>query len=63
MNFLQDVWPFDGDCSREAIFYMCTYFIRFVPFRMSKGFDHGLFALIMAVVWMNKLNLGGREWE
>ena len=57
-NMLRDIWPFEGDCIEEAIFYMSTYFIRFVPFRMIKGFNHGLFALIMAVVWLNKLNLG-----
>ena len=39
----------------KAIFYMCTYLIRFVPFRVQIGKDHGIFALLMAVVWLNKL--------
>jgi aminoglycoside phosphotransferase (APT) family kinase protein len=39
----------------NAIFYMCCYFIRFVPFRMQINKSHGYFALIMAIVWLNKL--------
>tara|TARA_Y100000592_G_scaffold78259_1_gene123009 strand:- start:4928 stop:6967 length:2040 start_codon:yes stop_codon:yes gene_type:complete len=39
----------------KGIFYMCMYFIRFVPFRLKMGEDHALFALIMAVVWLSKI--------
>ena len=39
----------------KGIFYMSMYFIRFVPFRMKISKDHGIFALLMAVVWLNKL--------
>lgn len=39
----------------NAIFYMCCYFIRFVPFRMQISKEHGIFALLMSTVWMNKL--------
>jgi hypothetical protein len=39
----------------KGIFYMCMYFIRFVPFRMKVSKDHGVFALLMAIVWLNKL--------
>lgn len=40
---------------RKGIFYMCTYFIRFVQFRRKVSKDHGLFAIIMAVNWLNAL--------
>ncbi len=40
----------------KGIFYMCMYFIRFVPFRMKVSRDHGIFALLMAVVWLNKIH-------
>jgi len=39
----------------NAIFYMSCYFIRFVPFRLQKNLHHGYFALIMSIVWLNKL--------
>jgi len=39
----------------KGIFYMSMYFIRFVPFRMKVSSDHGIFALLMAIVWLNKL--------
>jgi hypothetical protein len=39
----------------KGMFYMCMYFIRFVPFRMKVSKDHGLFAIIMAIVWLTKL--------
>lgn len=42
----------------KAFFYMSTYFIRFVPFRLQKGKKHGIFALLMAVVWLNKIIQG-----
>lgn len=41
--------------NRSGIFYMANYFIRFIPFRLKVGKDHGIFAMIMAVVWLNKL--------
>jgi hypothetical protein len=40
----------------KGIFYMCMYFIRFVPFRMKVSKQHGMFALLMAIVWLNKLS-------
>ena len=45
----------------KAIFYMSTYLIRFVPFRMQISRDHGMFALLMSVVWLNKLIQGRRK--
>ena len=42
---------------KKAYFYMSTYFIRFVPFRMQLGKEHGIFALLMAAAWLNKLLL------
>ena len=39
----------------KGIFYMCMYFIRFVPFRMKQSEGHGIFALIMAIVWLSKI--------
>lgn len=45
----------------KAFFYMSTYFIRFVPFRLRKGKKHGIFALLMAVVWLNKIIQGESE--
>lgn len=45
--------PFDL-VERKSYFYMSTYFIRFVPFRLQKNLDHGIFALLMAVIWLNK---------
>ena len=45
----------------KACFYMSTYFIRFVPFRMQLGKEHGIFALLMATVWLNKIILGEKN--
>jgi len=57
-KFLIELWGEDPKMTlQKAIFYMSTYFIRFTPFRLKKGMNHGIFALIMAVVWLNKLNL------
>lgn len=39
----------------KGIFYMSMYFIRFVPFRLKQSENHGIFALIMAIVWLSKL--------
>lgn len=40
---------------KKGIFYMAMYFIRFVPFRMKISKNHGIFALIMAINWLNYL--------
>ena len=57
-KFLIELWGEDPDMTlQKAIFYMSTYFIRFTPFRLKKGMNHGIFALMMAVVWLNKLDL------
>ena len=40
---------------RKGVFYMCMYFIRFVPFRIAVSREHGIFALIMAIRWLHKL--------
>ncbi len=32
---------------------MSMYFIRFVPFRQQINHGHGIFALIMAINWLN----------
>ena len=41
--------------TKKGIFFMSTYFIRFVQFRQKINKGHGIFAIIMAVVWLNKL--------
>ena len=59
VKLLLDKWsdildqPFDL-VEKKSYFYMSTYFIRFVPFRLQKNLDHGIFALLMAVIWLNK---------
>ena len=40
---------------KKGIFFMATYFIRFVQFRRKISEDHGIFAIIMSVVWLNKI--------
>jgi len=45
----------DITVASKSIFYMCLYFIRFIPFRMQVSRDHGIFAMIMAIVWLSKL--------
>jgi hypothetical protein len=40
---------------KAGIFYMANYFIRFIPFRLKVGKKHGIFAMIMAIVWLNKI--------
>ena len=45
----------------KGIFYMCMYFIRFVPFRMKISNQHGIFALVMAVVWLSRLLSRGQK--
>jgi hypothetical protein len=60
---LVDLWQPILQCSkhevtRKAYFYMSTYFIRFVPFRMQLGKNHGVYALLMATTWLNKLISG-----
>jgi hypothetical protein len=39
----------------SGIFYMANYFIRFIPFRLKINKQHGIFAMIMAVIWLNKI--------
>ena len=39
----------------KGIFFMSTYFIRFVQFRRKISDDHGIFAIIMAIVWLNNI--------
>ena len=39
----------------KGAFYMSLYFIRFVPFRLKISKDHGIFALTMAIVWLNNV--------
>ena len=56
MHFWQPILKQPVDVvTRKAYFYMSTYFIRFVPFRMQLGKEHGVFALLMATAWLNKL--------
>ena len=43
------------DVYKKGIFYMCMYFIRFVPFRKLVSVDHGIFAMIMCVVHLNNI--------
>tara|TARA_Y100000816_G_scaffold83854_1_gene57531 strand:+ start:1919 stop:4009 length:2091 start_codon:yes stop_codon:yes gene_type:complete len=40
---------------KKGIFFMATYFIRFVQFRRKISEEHGIFAIIMAIVWLNKI--------
>ena len=39
----------------KGIFYMAMYFIRFVPFRKQISNDHAIFAILMAINWLNYL--------
>ena len=43
------------DTYKKGIFYMSMYFIRFVPFRRQINKGHGIFAIIMAINWLNYL--------
>jgi hypothetical protein len=38
-----------------GIFYMSSYFIRFIQFRRLVSKEHGMFSMIMAIIWLNKL--------
>jgi len=40
---------------KKGIFFMTTYFIRFVQFRRQVSDDHGIYAVIMATVWLNNI--------
>lgn len=54
-NIWQDILNADDSIVvKKSFFYMSTYFIRFVPFRMQLGKNAGIFALLMATVWLNK---------
>ena len=39
----------------KGIFYMSMYFIRFVPFRVEVSKEHGIFAILMSIVWLNEI--------
>ena len=58
---LNDILPYSEDTIAKCIFYMSTYFVRFTPFRLKKGVNHGIFALIMSTVWLNKINTWARR--
>jgi 5-methylthioribose kinase len=60
-KFLIEKWSLilnktESETMTTAIYYMSTYFLRFVPFRMKISKNHGIFALLMATVWMNKIS-------
>jgi hypothetical protein len=61
IQFIVDVFinifkSYDNESMIKAgIFYMANYFIRFIPFRLKVGKKHGIFAMIMAIVWLNKI--------
>lgn len=55
MEKVKKLFLFEEDSIEKCIFYMSTYFIRFTPFRLKKGEKHGIFALVMAVEWLNKI--------
>jgi len=40
---------------RKGVFYMSLYFIRFIPFRRQVSIEHGIFAMVMAINWLNHL--------
>jgi hypothetical protein len=40
---------------KTGIFYMATYFIRFIPFTMKISRQHGIFSMIMAIIWLNHI--------
>ena len=44
---------------KQGIFYMATYFIRFVQFRRQINNQHGIFAIIMAINWLNFISESG----
>ena len=37
----------------KGAFYMSMYFIRFVPFRLELNRNHGIFAIVMSIIWLN----------
>ena len=41
------------DTFDKGIFFMSTYFIRFIQFRRLISKEHGLFSMIMAINWFN----------
>lgn len=47
----------------KGMFYMATYFIRFVPFRLNISRNHGIFALVMAIIWLSKVHQGDIDDE
>jgi len=41
---------------KKGIFYMSMYFIRFIPFRRQINEGHGIYAMIMAINWLNHIH-------
>ena len=58
MNNIKQIFKIEDEdfLTKAGIFYMSNYFIRFIPFRLKVGKEHGIFAMIMAIVWLNKLS-------
>lgn len=44
-----------SDVYYNGVFYMSMYFVRFVQFRRKISNEHGIFAIIMAVNWLNSM--------
>jgi len=63
LELIKSILPYTSDTIEDCIFYMSTYFIRFTPFRLKMGRDHGIFALLMATAWLNKLNFRDGEFN
>lgn len=58
VNFFKDIFNKDYNyIIKNGIFYMALYFIRFIPFRLKVSHEHGIFALIMAIIWLNNILL------
>ena len=60
LDLVLDQWSYilreDLDTTfMKGAFYMALYFIRFVPFRLEISKEHGMFALVMAIVWLNRV--------
>jgi molybdopterin-guanine dinucleotide biosynthesis protein A/ribonucleotide monophosphatase NagD (HAD superfamily) len=57
VDIFNEIFQTDDDefTINAGIFYMANYFIRFIPFRMKVSKNHGIFAMIMSIVWLNKI--------
>ena len=40
---------------KAGIYYMANYFLRMVPFLNLISEEHGLFGIIMSIVWLNNI--------